>query len=282
MTAQTSEGRGWPIAIILLAVVAVLQVGGIALQAGVLNPTAQSNRTDLRTQGAEIRAVACAQAESTANAFRFRQIGPNGKTESREHFVTRMLAQKHTLEAAQGIGCHSAKGFPPFERQVARALHEIAVILGADHQMHHRTAAARGPLGESGVLSAAQGGDASDAQPGHSQPGRHEGGSGEAGRPEHHAPPVSGEHGGSGGGVPSSAPSSPPTSSSSQSSSSQTTERTTESTVVETAPSAPVAPVTEGIGKVLEGVGTTVQETGEAVDETVHGVTCTIGIACPK
>ena len=264
--------RELPLALIAIGVVIVLQVLGIVLQAVVLNPTTQSNQTALNSQGTEIRAVACAQAESTANAFRFRQIGPNGKTESRDHFVTRMLAQQHTLEAAQHIGCTSAKGFPPFEKQVARALHEISVIIGADHTHRPTSAASKpGSPDTSPVRTAAPGGDATSAQTGSSQPGRHEGGSGgseETHQPaHHHQAPVSGEQGSGGEGVPSTPPTKEASSTSSQSSSSQTTERV-ESTSVEKASPEAAAPVGGAVGGVVE-------EAGAAVGGTVEGVEAT-------
>jgi hypothetical protein len=135
------------------------------------------------------------------------------------------------------------------------------------------------------------GGDAS-AQTGSSQPSPHEGGSthgsaapqnqgsgtSPAGHPEQprggdEAPTQPGPDGGSG------SPFKEATSTASQSSESTST-TTKETTVVEAPAPEPAAPVREAVGGVVEGVGATVEETGGTVNETVHGVTCTLGLAC--
>lgn len=95
----------------------------------VVNPTTQENHTDLKSQGNTLRDVACAQAQSTANAFRYRQVGPNEKLESVEHFKIRMVSQRGALIAALPLNCPSSPNFPPFKLQVARALAEIEAIL---------------------------------------------------------------------------------------------------------------------------------------------------------
>jgi len=121
----------------LLGLIVVLLLVSIALQAGVVNPTAQSTQS-------EVRRIACAIAEQTANGSRVRTEDPKShELETRKHFLTRLLAQRHTLIIAAGTGCASAPGFPPFDVQVARALREIDRILGY-RPSRDRQAQARG------------------------------------------------------------------------------------------------------------------------------------------
>lgn len=94
-----------------------------------VNPQADSNRREIATQQQTLHSIICAQAQSTANAFRFRQVGPDGKVEGVRHFATRMQAQYETLRLSRKIGCKSAPGFPPFDAQLRRALRQIRRIL---------------------------------------------------------------------------------------------------------------------------------------------------------
>lgn len=166
----------------LLGLIVLLLLVSIGLQAGVVNPTAQSTQS-------EVRQIACAIAEQTANGSRVRTENPKtGEVETREHFLTRMLAQRHTLLIASGTGCDSAPGFPPFDVQVARALREINQILGyrprtldatgeptsgdapaASGGSGHPTASAPPVNGSTGSAGPGQGG--SDAAPAPANPG---------------------------------------------------------------------------------------------------------------
>lgn len=84
---------------------------------------------ELTKQVREINMIICSQAQTTANAYRFRSLTPSGKVEPIRHFLTRMQAQRQTLELSQGRNCPVAPGFPPFEFQLKRALREIDAIL---------------------------------------------------------------------------------------------------------------------------------------------------------
>ena len=111
-----------------LSIVAL--VIAVILQVFVLNPKADSTRVEVRGQGDQLHKVICAQAQSTANAYRYRSLTPSGKVESIRHFLTRMQAQQQTLELAQGLGCKSSPGFPPYNEQISKALRQIGRILG--------------------------------------------------------------------------------------------------------------------------------------------------------
>jgi len=246
----------------LVAILGIL-LYAVIIQGGVLNPTIQ------RTQG-EVREIACSQAESTANAFRYRQVAPNGKTETREHFLTRMLAQRHTLLIARDLGCKSAPGFPPFSLQVARALREINEILGfRSGPLPERKTAA----GDAGGAASADGAPApvaatmdrgeststaAPAKGGSDQPSA----PGKGGSKSPSAPAAGGTNdepsradpGQSTDGGGSSASSDPPA-----------------------PPSPKTNPIAEGAGSTVEGVGDVVQETGETANDGVEGVT---GKAC--
>lgn len=114
----------WGLGALLLLVVTV------ALQIFVLNPAAEKNHRDITSQQMTVRAVICAQAQSTANAYRFRSLTPSGKIESIRHFLTRMQAQQQTLRLSRGLACDVAPGFPPFRHQLQQALAQIKKILG--------------------------------------------------------------------------------------------------------------------------------------------------------
>src|SRR5262245_21408102 len=84
-----------------------------------VNPTTESNqeeilgqRGDIAAQQRTLHSIICAQAQSTANAYRFRSLTPSGKIESIQHFLTRMQAQEQTLKLSRGLECESAPGFP--------------------------------------------------------------------------------------------------------------------------------------------------------------------------
>lgn len=98
---------------------------------------------ELTKQVREINAIICSQAQTTANAYRFRALTPSGEVEPIRHFLTRMQAQRQTLELSQDRDCPVAPGFPPFEFQLKRALAEIDAIL------NHFSAQQREPVSES-------------------------------------------------------------------------------------------------------------------------------------
>lgn len=86
---------------------------------------------ELSKQVREINMIICSQAQTTANAYRFRSLTPSGRVEPIRHFLTRMQAQRQTLELSQGRDCPVAPGFPPFEFQLKRALEQIERILAS-------------------------------------------------------------------------------------------------------------------------------------------------------
>lgn len=111
----------------------VVAVGLILFQ---VNPQQDTNARNLNSQQRELarqvhdlNGIICAQAQSTANAYRFRSLTPSGRVEPIRHFLTRMQAQRQTLELSQGRDCPVAPGFPPFEFQLKRALEQIEHIL---------------------------------------------------------------------------------------------------------------------------------------------------------
>lgn len=284
MTVVDTEGRRTPpLVAAAFGLIIVLLLVSIGLQAGVINPTTQSNHSELSSQGAEIKEVACATAESAANAFRVRSEDPRtGKLETVSHFLTRMLAQRHQLKTALPLGCTSARGFPPFRLQVDKALREIDTILSTHptvERRHTGTATPRAAAGRPAGAATSEGGDAAlSLSTGHSQSAPGDGG---------HEGSRSGGHGGVTGITPAhqggrqdTGPAAPPpaapTSASSSQSSTSSTSSTTESTVVEPAPE----PVTNGVGHLVEGVGTTVEEVGGTVNETVCGLTGALGAPC--
>jgi hypothetical protein len=255
MSPQMTNSDRPPVLLIgmLVAILGIL-LYAVIIQGGVVNPTIQ------RTQS-EVREVVCAQAESTANAFRFRQVGPDGKIESREHFLTRMLAQRHVLLIAKDVSCKSAPGFPPFEVQVDRALKQINGILGYRRQS---------PTSEGGAeQTASAGGDAAQTgSTGYQQPGpREEGSSGDVGDEQQQG----GGGGGSGGHqpkTPTPAPSPSPETvpaPSPQSSPGRSGD----------APGDPEPPASSSTGTVhstVEAAGGAVKEAGEGVGGAVEGV----------
>lgn len=111
----------------------IVAVGLILFQ---VNPSTESNRESLNIQERELaeqqnrlQGIICAQAQTTANAFRFRSLTPSGEVETVQHFLVRILAQQQTLKLSRGLACESAPGLPSFEKQVRKALKEIAIIL---------------------------------------------------------------------------------------------------------------------------------------------------------
>jgi hypothetical protein len=122
------------------------------------------------------------------------------------------------------------------------------------------------------------GGDASEAQPGHSQPGPSGGQEGHGHQPSHGPASSKPEGGGESGGAPPS--SSAPTSSQPTSSSTETTRES-----VSQKPAKPSAPVTPPVPPIKEAVGGVVEEAGGTVAGTVEGVTepvCTLAkLLCP-
>lgn len=147
---------------------ALLILIAILLVVFVVNPTTQENQSGLREQQRTIReqqttlhAVICAQAQSTANVYRFRSLTPSGDVEGIRHFLTRMQAQEQTLKLSRGLGCKSSPGFPPFEVQIRRALFEIRRILERFSPKMQRPVSERtsreqilpGPYGGEGILS---------------------------------------------------------------------------------------------------------------------------------
>lgn len=113
----------------------IVAVGLILFQ---VNPQQDTNARNLSSQQRELASqvhdlneIICSQAQTTANAYRFRSLTPSGKVEPIRHFLTRMQAQRQTLELSQGRKCPVAPGFPPFEFQLKRALEQIERILGS-------------------------------------------------------------------------------------------------------------------------------------------------------
>lgn len=95
----------------------------------VVNPAQEGNRNEIAKQQKTLHSVICAQAQSTANAYRVRSLTPSGQPEPIRHFLTRLQAQQQTLRLSRGLGCKSSPGFPPFGHQIQRALTQIADIL---------------------------------------------------------------------------------------------------------------------------------------------------------
>lgn len=114
------------LALVLAVVLIVFQVNPQqdATQRGV-----DRQQRELAEQVREINMIICSQAQTTANAYRFRSLTPSGDIEPISHFLTRMQAQRQTLRLSRGRNCAVAPGFPPFELQLERALREINGIL---------------------------------------------------------------------------------------------------------------------------------------------------------
>lgn len=117
----------------ITALALVVAVGLILFQ---VNPQQDTNARNLSSQQRELahqvhdlNGIICSQAQSTANAYRFRSLTPSGRVEPIEHFLTRMQAQRQTLRLSRGRDCAVAPGFPPFEMQLERALDQINKIL---------------------------------------------------------------------------------------------------------------------------------------------------------
>lgn len=118
---------------VITALALIVAVGLIIFQ---VNPQQDTNARNLNAQQRElarqvrdINGIICAQAQTTANAYRFRSLTPSGKAEPIRHFLTRMQAQRQTLQLSRGRDCAVAPGFPPFEFQLERALEQINRIL---------------------------------------------------------------------------------------------------------------------------------------------------------
>jgi len=132
---------------VITALALIVAVGLIVFQ---VNPQQDETQTgldrqqrELTQQVEEINMIICSQAQTTANAYRFRSLTPSGNVEPIRHFLTRMQAQRQTLELSQDRDCPVAPGFPPFEFQLKRALAEIEAIL------NHFSAKQREPVSES-------------------------------------------------------------------------------------------------------------------------------------
>lgn len=113
----------------------IVAVGLIIFQ---VNPQQDTNARNLNSQQRELasqvhdlNAIICSQAQTTANAYRFRSLTPSGKVEPIRHFLTRMQAQRQTLELSRGRKCAVAPGFPPFDMQLKAALGQIERILAS-------------------------------------------------------------------------------------------------------------------------------------------------------
>jgi hypothetical protein len=111
----------------------LVAVGLIIFQ---VNPQQDTNARNLNSQQRElarqvqdINAIICSQAQTTANAYRFRSLTPSGRVEPIRHFLTRLQAQRQTLRLSRGRECAVPEGFPPFDMQLERALDEINAIL---------------------------------------------------------------------------------------------------------------------------------------------------------
>lgn len=254
MSAAIEDARKTPPVLAgLLSLIIVLLLVSIGLQAGVINPTAQSTQS-------EVRQIACAIAEQTANASRVRTEDPKtGELESRRHFLTRMLAQRHTLLIARGTGCDSAPGFPPFEVQVARALQEINGLLGYRRRPSEVAGVGLTP-------TASSGGDAPTGQTGTLLPGPREGGSnGDVGDGKRRG----GGEGGSGGHGKPPAPSPSPAPVPSESTSPSSPGRSGDAPGN---PEPPASPSTGTVPSTLEATGGAVKEVGEGAGKAVEGV----------
>lgn len=117
----------------ITALALLVAIGLIVFQ---VNPSTESNERSIERQAAQLedqqgrlQGIICAQAQTTANAFRFRSLTPSGEVETVQHFLVRILAQQQTLQLSRGLACKSAPGLPSFEKQVRNALKEIAIIL---------------------------------------------------------------------------------------------------------------------------------------------------------
>lgn len=126
-----------PVVLAMAAITALALIVAVALILFSVNPTTHENQESIRAQQAkltrsvhELNEIICSQAQTTANAYRFRSLTPSGRVEPIRHFLTRMQAQRQTLELSQGRKCPVAPGFPPFEYQLERALKQIEHILG--------------------------------------------------------------------------------------------------------------------------------------------------------
>lgn len=127
-----------PVVLAMAAITALALIVAVALILFSVNPTAHENQNSIRAQQMaltrqvhDLNEIICSQAQTTANAYRFRSLTPSGRVEPIRHFLTRMQAQRQTLELSQGRDCPVAPGFPPFEFQLKRALEQIERILGS-------------------------------------------------------------------------------------------------------------------------------------------------------
>lgn len=84
------------------------------------------------------RIVVCANARSTALAFREPQISSSGRKETKNHFLNRIVGQRETLLASGHLDCPEIPGFDTFEYLRGKALAEIDRILlkQAPHKAH--------------------------------------------------------------------------------------------------------------------------------------------------
>lgn len=118
-----------PIVLGLAGLTVLLILGSFLIVVTQVNPGVSRNENEIRSQQLTLHSIICAQAQSTANAYRYRSLTPSGKVEPIRHFLTRMQAQQQTLRLSRGLGCESAPGFPPFRLQLRRALAQIHRIL---------------------------------------------------------------------------------------------------------------------------------------------------------
>lgn len=115
------------LALAVITVLALLVAVGLILFS--VNPTTQSNQSEINRAVESQHAIICAQVQNTANAYRFRSLTPSGDVEPIRHFLTRMQAQRQTLRLVKGFECESAPGFLPVGMQIRRALNQIKRIL---------------------------------------------------------------------------------------------------------------------------------------------------------
>lgn len=125
-----------PVVLGMAVITVVALFVAVALIVFQVNPQSATNARNLNSQQRELasqvhdlNAIICSQAQTTANAYRFRSLTPSGRVEPIEHFLTRMQAQRQTLRLSRGRDCAVAPGFPPFEMQLERALDQINKIL---------------------------------------------------------------------------------------------------------------------------------------------------------
>lgn len=127
-----------PVVLGMAVITALALIVAVALIVFQVNPQQDETQSGLKQQQMElaqqiknINAIICSQAQVYANAYRFRTLTPSGNVEPVRHFLTRMQAQRQTLELSQGRDCPVAPGFPPFEFQLERALQQIERILSS-------------------------------------------------------------------------------------------------------------------------------------------------------